>query len=482
MQMCDRPLIEGSAPFRFLRLLLALAFASGSIFLSSSLKAQGVIEDTSFHGRFTLGLSYGAGRTLASCLRLQTETDFDIARDDCGIAEGVFYFSRNFYRSVGNQVWARGVIDLHVRTNMERNWSDTEAEGEDALTLNNRNFYAETGNYLGKGETLWVGNRSYDYEDLWLLDLRLLDQHGPGLGVNQLSTPLGKVGLAFFRISSRLGGPTQDTLDFRISQIPLFEGFGKFVLIGTQTGETDARSGEKKFESMSGWQSGFIYQWESESLIHKWAVQYGSGLYGGNDLVAFDQGRGIALSETGDDRDPSTLSRGIFEQEREAIQKSSSFRIADQLDLIPEESRWSLRVAGALEGVDFGGLLYEKEGVVYKRGDMRTLALAARPAYEFSETYGLDLAWNLVSTTKGLGLKHRDRDGNEQTHREPVNRRLERISFGFLVRPLSWGFAEFRPYVAFNRWNREIQRDITKGASRDDTEAISGGLTMNMWW
>jgi hypothetical protein len=135
-----------------------------------------------------------------------------------------------------------------------------------------------------------------------------------------------------------------------------------------------------------------------------------------------------------------------------------------------------------LEGVDFGGLRYEKDGVIFKRGDMRTVALAARPVYDFSETYGLDIAWNSVQVKKGPGFKHRDPEGNEQTGREPVDRRLERVSLGFLVRPLSWGFAEFRTYVAYNRWNREIQREITKGASQDATEGINGGLTMNMWW
>lgn len=461
---------------------LAVLAAASAFFPPPELRAQGVIEDTRFHGRFTLGFAYGASRTLASCLRLQTETDFDIARDDCGLAEGVFLFAKDFFRSVGDQVWARGVIDVHVRTNMQRNWSDTEAEGEEGLELSNRNFYAETGNYFGQGERLWVGNRSYDYEDLWLLDLRLLDQHGPGFGVQDIPTPIGGLGLAFFRVASRLGGPAQDTLDLRLARIPLFEGYGKFVLIGTQTGRADARSGEKKFVSMQGVQTGFIYQWESESLIHKWAVQYGTGLYGGNDLVAYTEGRGIALNETGEDRDPVTLTQGLFEQERAAMRRSSSFRVADQLELLPEESRWSLRLAAAFESVDFGGLRYEKEGAFYRRGDMQTVAWAARPAYDISETYGVDIAWNTVAISRGVGFKHRDAAGNEQTTREPVDRRLERVSIGFLVRPLSWGFAEFRPYVAHNRWNRAIQRDINRGPAREANEAISGGLTMNMWW
>lgn len=472
---------RGLRPLLCLSALVGLDLFSGP---TPELKAQGVIEDTSFHGRFTLGLAYGASRTLASCLRLETDTDFDIARDDCGLAEGVFLFAKDFFRSVGNQVWARGVIDLHLRTNMQRNWSDTEGTGDEALVLTNRNFYAETGNYFGAGERLWVGNRSYDYEDLWLLDLRLLDQHGPGFGIQDIPSPWGwgSLGFAFFRVSSRLGGPAQDTLDLRLAKIPLLEGYGKLALIATQTGRTDARSGEKKFEAMQGLQTAFIYQWESESLIHKWAVQYGTGLYGGNDLMAYSEGRGIALNETGEDRDPVTLTEGLFEEERDALRDSSSLRIADQLDLVPEGSRWSLRLGVAFESVDFGGLRYEKDGTLYQRGDLQTLAWALRPAYDFSETYGLDLAWNAIDIEKGLGYKRRDEAGNEQTSREPVDRRLERISVGFLVRPLSWGFAEFRTYVAHNKWNRAIQRDVNRGARRDATESISGGLTMNMWW
>lgn len=454
-----------------------------SLWSCSALFAQGVIEDSSFHGRFSLGLAYGPARTLAPCLRLQGEDDLDIARDDCGLAEGVFVFAREFFRSVGNQVWARGVIDMHVRTNMQRNWSDSEGNEPDALELSNRNFYAETGNFLQMGEVLWFGNRSYDYEDLWLLDLRLLDQHGPGFGIERYKLKLGQVGLAFFRVSSRLGGPAQDTFDFRWSHIPLLEGLGKLVLMSTQTGSVDAKSGAKKFVPMQGLQAAFVYRWEDERWIHKWSVQYGQGLYGGHDTTDFSKGRGIALNDTGEERDPLYLNADLYQEEREAMKKSHAFRLADQLDFVPADSPWSLYLGAAFEQVNFGGLRYEKDGIFYKRGDLRTLTYAIRPVYDLSETYGIDVDFHQLTIDQGLGYKHKDQEtGVEQTHRQPVDRRLSRLSLGFLIRPLAWGYAEFRSYVAYNQWNRSISRDITQGAFRNQSEGITGGLTLNMWW
>ena len=444
---------------------------------------QGVIESNSFHGRFSLGLAYGPSRTLAPCLRLQSDSDLDIARDDCGFAEGVIVYGREFFRSVGNQVWARGVVDLHLKTNMQRTWSDTQGSGDDALVLSNRNFYTETGNFLQHGEVIWFGNRSYDYEDLWLLDLRLLDQHGPGLGVQKIKLGIGEGGVAFFRVSSRLGGPAQDTLDLRWSGLPLFEGLGKLVFITTQTGSVDAKSGEKKYEAMSGWQTGFIYTWEDENLIHKWAVQYGKGLYGGSDTTSFNEGRGVALNDTGEERDPTYLMSDTHVEERLAMKKSHSFRLADQLDVVPIESPWSLHVGAAYEQVDFGGLRYEKDAAFYRRGDMRTFTYALRPAYDLSTTYGFDVSLQNVRIDQGYGYRHRDPEtGVEQLNRDPVDRRLQRLSLGFIIRPLAYGYAELRSYLAHSRWNDAVKRDITQGAFRTRSEGITGGLTLNIWW
>jgi maltoporin len=444
--------------------------------------AQGVLEETQFHGRFHLGLAYGSSRTLASCLRLQSPVDFDFGRDDCGEAEGVFLLTRNFLRSVGDQIWARAVIDLRLETNMLRSWSDTYGNGEDALRWSNRNFYVEAGRVLGLDETLWIGNRSYDYEDLWLLDLRLLDQHGPGFGISNLKTPMGPLALAFFRVVSQKGGPTQDTFDVRISRIPLLEGEGKLALIQTSTGAVDASSGEKKYARMQGSQVAFVYQWEDENLLHKWAIQAGQGLYGGTDLTAFDKGRGIALNETGEERDPSFLLKDSPADEREAVKESRSLRLADQISVTPSDKPWAFHAGAAYEWVSFGGLRYQKDELFYKRGDMETIVWALRPAYHWTDNYGLDLQLSDLLIKQGLGFKHVTPDGVEQNHREPVTRRFQRASLGFLVRPLGWGYAELRTYLAYNKWNREIQKDITEGAFSDRSKGITGGMTFQIWW
>jgi hypothetical protein len=461
----------------FLRLLLGW-----TLLVSIGPLAAQVQEDGKLHGRMTINLGLGPGGSLGPCLRPHGDQDLQIARDDCAETEGVLAWSKYFIRGGTQQIWARAFIDLTIRAPMERGWVDT-TQGTSGLILGNRNFFAEVGNFWGGKEVVWVGNRSYDYEDLWVLDLRILDQHGPGLGLGNFDLGLGYLGTAFFRVNSRNGGPSQDTIDIRWDRVPLFGGTLKVALLQTRTLSTDSKTGAKKFVPMTGTQLALIHKIEDEDSENKFFVQAGRGLFGGNDLVPFDQGRGSEFNNTGEERDPAWLDSTIHREEREAIKKSQAYRVGNQFILYPEFVPFSLQAALLYEKVEFGGLHYVDEGIIYDRPPMETRAWMLRPIWDISARQSFALSHGAVLMENGLGYRRRLPDGTVTESRKPVDRSLRRSEIAYIVRPLGWGGGtETKFYAAFNEWNPEIRRDVTRGPLQNKTQGWTGGVTMSLWW
>ncbi len=450
-------------------------------FVSAQLQAQ-VQEDGRLHGRLNIRLAGGPGGSVSPCLKTQSPYDLRIARDDCAETEGVLAWSKYFLRGGAQQIWARAFIDITLKAPMERGWVDT-TQGDKGLILGNRNFYGEVGNFWGNREVLWMGNRSYDYEDLWLLDLRILDQHGPGLGVSQIDVGLGKLALAFFRVNSKNGGPSQDSFDLRWNQIPLAGGFLKFALLNTRTLSTDSKTGEKKYTPMRGSQLASIYQLEDEDSENKFFIQFGEGLYGGSDRVPFDQGGGAQFNNMGEDRDPSLFDQNLPEDERAALSKSKAYRVGNQFILYPEFVPFSLHSAVLFEKVDFGGLLFEDEGVVFARPVMETRAWILKPVWDMTARQSFSLSHSAVLIQNGLGYKRRLPDGIPTENRRPVDRSLRRSEIAYTLRPLGWGGGtETKFYAAYNQWNSETRRDVTSGPLQQKTSGWTGGITLGYWW
>jgi hypothetical protein len=444
--------------------------------------AAQVQEDGKLHGRVDINFGLGPGGSLGPCLQIHGDQDLQIARDDCALTEGVLAWSKYFIRGGTNQIWARAFIDLTFRAPLERGWVDT-TQGDDGLILGNRNFYAEVGNFWGGKEVVWVGNRSYDYEDLWTLDLRILDQHGPGLGFRNIDLGTGYLGLAFFRVNSRNGGPSQDTIDLRWDRVPLFGGLLKAALLQTRTLSTDSKTGEKKYAPMHGAQMALIHLVDDEDSENKFFVQAGQGLFGGNDLVPFDQGRGVEFNNIGAERDPVWLESSLHQAERDAIKRSKAWRVGNQYLLYPEFVPFSLHAAALYERVEFGGLHYEDEGVIYDRPRMETRAWILRPFWDFTARQSLALSHAAVLIQNGLGYRRRLLDNTVTESRKPVDRSLRRSEIAYIVRPLGWGGGtEAKFYAAYNEWNPEIRRDVSRGPLQEKTQGWTGGVTMSLWW
>ncbi|MCX6128604.1 MAG: carbohydrate porin [Proteobacteria bacterium] len=450
--------------------------------LYSTLALSQVQEDERLHGRINLKLSAGPGGSLSPCLKTQGQYDLRIALDDCTETEGLFAYSKYFLRGGTQKVWARAFIDLSLKAPMERNWVDTQG-GDKGLIIGNRNFFAEVGNILGSEEVVWVGNRSYDFEDIWLLDLRILDQHGPGLGINHINVGTGLLGLAFFRVIPKNGGPSQDTFDLRWSAIPLLSGQLKFALLSTRSLSSDSKTGEKKYAPMHGSQFVAIHHWDDEDSENKIFAQIGRGLYGGSDQLPFDQGRGAELNNTGETRDASLFDQNLFSDVRQAMSQSTAWRVGDQFILYPEYLPFSIHTAAIYEKVDFGGLRYQDEAQVFERADMETRAYILKPSWDISSRQSLALSHSAVLIHNGLGYKRRLLDGKQADSRAPIDRRLQRNEVAYIVRPLGWGGGtEAKFYAAYNQWNPEIRRDVSSGPLQQKNSGWTGGITMSLWW
>ncbi len=451
------------------------------LFCATAVTAQ-VQEDGRLHGRLNLNLAGGPGGSLSPCLKTQGYPDLQIARDDCAETEGVIAYSKYFLRGGTQAIWSRALIDLTLKAPMERGWVDT-TQGSSGLIIGNRNFFAELGNFWGSQETIWMGNRSYDYEDFWLLDLRILDQHGPGLGLARVNVGLGRLNAAFFRVNSKNGGPSQDTLDLRWSDIPLIEGQLKVALLLTRSLSTDSKTGAKKYASMRGSQVALIHRWEDEDSENKFFAQYGQGLYGGNDLQPFDQSRGAEFNNNGENRDPIFFDQALYADERAAISRSKAWRVGNQYLLYPEFLPFSVHTAAVYERVDFGDLLYQEEGSVFKRPDMETRAWILRPLWDFTAKQSVSLSYSAVLIQNGLGYKRKLPDGVQSASHHPVDRSLRRSEIAYLLRPLGWGGGtETKFYAAYNAWNPETRRDVTTGPLQQKNSGWTGGITMSLWW
>lgn len=450
-------------------------------FLMWPVAAQ-VQEDGKLHGRVNINLGVGPGGSLGPCLKTQGDQDLQIARDDCAETEGVLAWSKYFIRGGTQQIWARAFIDLTFKAPMERGWVDT-TQGESGLILGNRNFFAEVGNFWGGKEVIWVGNRSYDYEDMWVLDLRILDQHGPGLGLGNIDLGLGYLGTAFFRVTSKNGGPSQDTIDLRWDRVPLFGGLLKVALLQTRTLSTDSKTGAKRFAPMTGSQLALIHRVEDEDSENKFFVQAGQGLFGGNDLVPFDQGRGVEFNNTGEERDPAWLESTLYHAERDAMKRSKAWRVGNQYLLYPEFLPFSLHTALLYESVEFGGLHYVDEAVIYDRPRMETQAWMLRPIWDMTTRQSIALSHGAVLIKNGLGYRRRLLDGTVTESRKPVDRSLRRSEVAYIVRPLGWGGGtEAKFYAAYNEWNPETRRDVSRGPLQNKSQGWTGGVTMSLWW
>jgi maltoporin len=463
-------------PLRRLALLLPLMVG-----LIADTRAFGAKDGWQVHGRQTLSLAYSKGRTNAECFRLQDEDQYNLGELDCGRAETYLYLSRYVVPQRGSDKWVRAVFDVLLSAPVYRNWADTSQSEDEGLVIKNSNLYLEASQVLGDGK-LWVGNRRYLYEDLWLTDTRILDAHGPGLGLYDIDIGLGSLAVAMFRITSEKGGPVQDTLDIRWRHVPTDIGDWSLALLATQTGATDAKSGSKDYTKMNGWQAVAIHQAAKGDLEIKSFLQYGRGLFGAADNKPFYNGTGSLLQEFGSERDPNLLDEDTHHDERQALKDSFTWRLGSQWLWLPKDAPWSLFGGLTYAVSDFGGLRYQVDDDLFKRGDMTTLVYTIRPQYDFSDIWGLEWEYNSLTIDEGLGLEHQSRNGTIRNNQAPVDRRLERWSMAVNYRPLGWGSPEIKLFYSQSRWNPEISRDVSDELFEFTRRGYAAGVLTQFWW
>ncbi|MFW7379654.1 MAG: carbohydrate porin [Oligoflexus sp.] len=442
-------------------------------------------SDIQNYGRLSLGLSGREGRSLSHCKPLQDRQSYFFAMRDCNYAELALYFTKDLYQMQDqDDLWVRAHASILAETQMFRDWADTNQQGDEGLRLTQRSFFVEFGNGLQQQEAIWLGRRRYATIYFRILDLYALDVAGPGVGIDRVRFARNwYLSLAFFRNLTLYDGPVQDTLDWRLNWTDNQHQSLTFVALYAQTGRKNPRGGDQRYESAQGMQTVIFHQYEAQRFELWSIVQAGQGLFGSEDGRSFQEGPAEMLNQFGADRRYTFLEEGLFSAERKAIQRSKSFRAAQQFRWLPLEAGWLIEAAWAYQQADFGDLNYiDSAGQVWSRPDSRTQVFVFRPSYEFTKFYGLELSLSQVKIDEGLGQDRILENGEKQTSMESVDRKLQRHALSWKWRPLSWGNAELRVFIASQQWNREIAPDLSQSVQDLRTSSYAAGLNFDMWW
>ncbi len=348
---------------------------------------------------------------------------------------------------------------------------------ERPLKVGNRNLFAEVGQFLPNDALLWVGKRSYKYENLWLLGMNIANQEAPGFGVYNIDmASKGRLGLAWFHTVSNQESPMQTALDLRFEEVSLGDGRLSLITIYSETGRNEARTGERRFEPLQGHKFALLYKIFKPDISHQTALLYGKGLFGGMDSK--DSEQGPLIDSNGAWRNYKVFIEDVAPDIARAVQDSTTIRWGYQISSYPSDSDWNWNAGIGYQNVDFGGLRFVEDDKIYLRPDMNTLALIAKPTYAIRSTLELESTFSYLYVSKGLGYKHKAADsGSVQESLGPVDQKLSGILVSLNLKPLGRWQQKWSTYVGYSWWNDAIRRDIGKGNYPDRTAGLYAGVS-----
>lgn len=330
--------------------------------------------------------------------------------------------------------------------------------------------------------TVWVGKRYYKREDVHIVDLFIMQDTGPGAGIENIDVGFGKFSYALMKAGaanydSSAGGqeigrvtlngdPSQQKTDhdLRLEGIDLGSagslGFGTNIVRGNNSAVSD--------NNLNGWSA-----WAKHSIVLFGGVQnalwlqtaHGAGNLDGSALY-------WAQSNSGNGQPGSMFHKAW------RIIDAANFEFGDKVN-----------------GAAFLG--YGRESFPwYGAGDTSyrsTTTLVVRPVYHFTENFGLAVEAGTVRVS-GDNLNY---DGNPGSTTNYLNKitispQLS-MGSGFYARPVLRAYAS---YMKWNNYNNYTTGALQNGASactgRDCSVAVAGfsngtsaityGVQMEAWW
>ncbi len=450
-----------------MKVLLALVSIGFSI--------QAMADAPDFHGYLRSGMGWSQGGTDQACFRAEgTEGASGKARLGNECETYVEISLANRHKVSGREtVKVDSVFTLAAMSAAHRDWEPStpalSADGksvEQEFTTALREAYVKASGLVEWGD-LWAGKRYYRRMDMHLLDYYLIDNAGPGAGVENIGFGFGKLHLAAtHNIPAGGKGPSQTNLDARLSDVSML-GLGsvELVVINGQVSPLDYSTGERLWTAMAGTQVGAFWSVPFGKGFNQLAIQYGLGLFGARgDWHQSMLNQYGAWGSQSYERDAEGISETV-----EARRDSSVLRIADQA--VIEGEGWSLGTLLLYQRADFGGAQDANGDSL----EVKTETTAAvRPSYYLTSNVALtaELGWTRVAN----GLT--DADGNW------VDSELTKITLApeFILDSSFWSRPRLRVFLTHATWNEPSRGAIGKPRYADSTSGTTAGFQVESWW
>jgi maltoporin len=330
--------------------------------------------------------------------------------------------------------------------------------------------------------TVWVGKRFYKREDVHIVDLFILQDTGPGAGIENIDVGFGKFSYAWMRAgnanyNSAAGGqeigrvtlngdPSQQKTDhdLRLEGINLGPagslGFGTNIIRGNNS----AVSGN----NFNGWSA-----WAKHSIVLFGSWQNALWLQAAHDAGNLDGSALYWAQSNSGNGSPGSMKHSAWR-----IMDTANFEFGDKVN-----------------GQAFLG--YGKESFPwYGIGGLADTArtstsLVVRPIYHFTDNLGLAVEAGTVRVS-GYNLNY-DNNPNRTTNylsKLTISPQLS-MGSGFYARPV------LRAYVSYMKWNRDTTaygtetgasactgRDCSVGVPgfANVSSAVTYGVQMEAWW
>ncbi len=442
--------------------LLVAMLAAGS--------AQAQTSDFEYHGYMRSGIGFSRGGTDQACYKAPKAGYKARLGNECET-----YIETNFVKVHGNKddAYFTSNVNIALVSDAHRDWEPTTAEftpatnsNKQALTLSLREAYASGHNLFGKGGmSFWAGKRFYKRHDLHMFDYYIIDNTGPGAGVESINAGFSKIHFAVLRNIPNTAGPAQTNLDLRFSDIAIGPGSLEAILINGTAGNRGHATGKENWEAISGNQLALIYANGLFGGNNKVVLQYGQGLFGGSAA-----GRESTLNAWG-----GWGSQDIGKGDKTTLdsrKKSSTLRLSEQLvtngDTISSES------VLIYQSTSFGDA---KDATGKKVKDLKELTIGTRPIYHVNKNAAVALEYAYTNITDALPPAGTSTEWNDATlHKLTLAPQLT-ADKGYWARP------QIRLFATYAMWNKEANGQVATGDVYDNDEnGFSTGAQLETWW
>ena len=447
---------------------------TGSFLLVTMLAAgfaQAQTSDFEYHGYMRSGIGFSQGGTDQVCYKAPKAGSKARLGNECET-----YIETNFVKVHGNKedAYFTSNVNVAIVSDAHRDWEPTTAvfnpgtnTNSQALTLSLREAYASGHNLFSKGGmSVWAGKRFYKRHDLHMFDYYIIDNTGPGAGIENINAGFSKLHFAVLRnIPNSADGPAQTNLDLRLSDIAVGPGSLETIFIHGTAGKRGHAKGVDNWEAISG---------------NQLAVIYANGLFGGNNKIVLQYGQGL-FGGSAAGRETTLNSWGGGESQQivkgdsamlDSRKKSSTLRLSEQL--VTNGDTISSETVLIYQSTNFGDA---KDADGNKVRDLKELTVGTRPIYHLNKNAAVALEYAYTNVTDAIKPVGTSTEWNDATlHKFTLAPQLT-ADKGYWARP------QIRLFATYAMWNKEAKGLVATGDVYDNDESgFSTGAQLETWW